>query len=45
MVSILSIYVKSIDISRKSEFHRIVQENIKNSFSQIGQDIKQNSIA
>lgn len=44
MISILSVYISSINISKQSEFNRVLQENIKNSFSQLAEEIKKNGI-
>lgn len=45
MISILGVYINSVQIAQKSEFHRILQENVKNALSQIGEDVKKNTIS
>lgn len=44
MVSILSIYISSTGISQNSEANRVLQENLKNIFTHISQDIRTNDI-
>jgi prepilin-type N-terminal cleavage/methylation domain-containing protein len=40
MISILSIYIISSDITLKSDINRIMQENLKNVSSRIAEDIR-----
>jgi prepilin-type N-terminal cleavage/methylation domain-containing protein len=40
MISIISIYIISTDITLKSDINRIMQENLKNVSSRIAEDIR-----
>lgn len=44
MVSIMTIFINSTQISRKSEINRAMQENIKNIVETISEDIRKNWI-
>lgn len=44
MISVFSIYITSVNISAKSDANRMLQENIKNVFSQISEDIRVNGL-
>lgn len=44
MVSVISIYIISTDITLKSDINRIMQENLKNVSSKIAEDVRKNWI-
>jgi prepilin-type N-terminal cleavage/methylation domain-containing protein len=45
MVSVMVVFVNSTQLSAKSDINRIMQENVKNLISNIGEDIRKNSIS
>jgi prepilin-type N-terminal cleavage/methylation domain-containing protein len=42
MISVISIYIISTDITLKSDINRIMQENLKNVSNKIAEDIRKN---
>lgn len=45
MVSVLTVFISSTEISSKSEINRVMQENIKNVVETISEDIRKNWIS
>jgi prepilin-type N-terminal cleavage/methylation domain-containing protein len=42
MVSVMTIYIQSAQISTNADMNRIMQENIKNTVEQISEDVRKN---
>jgi Tfp pilus assembly protein PilW len=42
MISVMSIYISSTDISLKTDINRAMQENIKNAVETIAEDVRKN---